>query len=132
MGLYITGALALLLLAAAISDLRSRTISNQLNLAIGSLAIPLWWLQNYSLWPDIAFQLTAAVGVFLIFVALFAVGAIGGGDVKMIAAMCLWIPVRLILPALTIMAIAGGLLSAAMLIRSKWARESSQIQVPYG
>ena len=132
MGLFIGGALALLLLAAAISDLRSRTISNMLNLAIGTLAIPLWWLQNFSLWPDVAFQLAAAVGVFLIFLALFAMGAMGGGDVKMIAAMCLWVPVSLILPALTIMAIAGGLLSAVMLIRWKWTRESAQIQVPYG
>lgn len=132
MGLFFTGLSALLLLAAAVSDLRSRTISNRLNLAIGSLAIPLWWVANFSLWPDVAFQLLAAVGIFLIFLAIYAIGAMGGGDVKMIAAISLWIPVSLLLPALMVMAIAGGLLSLVMLIRSKWASESHQIQVPYG
>lgn len=132
MGSLLVGALALLLLAAAISDLRSRTISNRLNISIAAAAIPMWWLMGYHIWPDITFQLAATIGVFLIFVGLFAIGAMGGGDVKMIAAICLWTPLPLILPALTIMALAGGLLSAWMLIRSKWLRESSQIQVPYG
>lgn len=132
MELWFIGALALLLLAAAISDLRFRTISNGLNISIAAAAFPLWWLMGYELWPDVALQLAAAIGVFLLFVGLFALGAMGGGDVKMIGALCLWTPLALILPALTIMAIAGGLLSAAMLVRAKWTRESSKVQVPYG
>ena len=50
-------ALGALLIAAAVTDLRARIISNRLNLAVAALA-PLWWLANgYALWPDMAVQL---------------------------------------------------------------------------
>ena len=41
----------------------------------------------------------------------------GGGDVKMIGAVMLWVPLTLFLPTLTVMALAGGILSAAMLLK---------------
>lgn len=125
-------AVGILLLAAAISDLRARMISNYLNLAIALAALPLWWLGGLSLWPDIGFQLAAALGIFLLFFALFAFGAMGGGDVKMIGAVMLWVPLPLILPSLMIMAIAGGLISAIMLVASKLRKNQSLIEVPYG
>ena len=132
MGLFFTGSLALLLIAAAISDLRSRTISNRLNLAIALFAFPLWWLASVNLWPNVAIQLGAAICIFLIFLCIYAIGAMGGGDVKMITAVSLWTPISMLLPAFAIMAIAGGVLSLAMLIHSKWSGESHQIKVPYG
>lgn len=132
MGYILPGAVGILLLAAAISDLRSRTISNYLNLAIAFAALPLWWLSDLALWPEIALQVAVAIGVFLLFFALFVVGAMGGGDVKMIAAAVLWVPLPLILPMLTIMAITGGLLSAMMLIAAKLSKNNVQIEVPYG
>jgi prepilin peptidase CpaA len=49
-------ALAALLVAAAITDIRSRIISNRLNLAIALLA-PLYWLASgIPAWPDMALQ----------------------------------------------------------------------------
>lgn len=132
MGLFLLGATALLLLAAAVSDLRSRTISNRLNGVIALAALPFWWLADFALWPDVAMQIAAAFGVFLIFFAMFAVGMMGGGDVKMIAAIMLWVPLPMMLPALAIMAIAGGILSAILLIYSKIKRSNDRIEVPYG
>ena len=106
----------LLMIAAAISDVRSRTISNELNAAIALLAIPFWIMSGLELWPDVPLQFGAAFAVFLAFAGLFAIGAMGGGDVKMIGAVMLWIPLPLFLPMLTIMAIGGGILSALVLI----------------
>lgn len=124
--------LGLLMVAAAISDIRSRTISNELNAAIALLAIPFWIAGGVSLWPDVPIQFGAAFAVFLVFAGLFAIGAMGGGDVKMIGAVMLWIPLPLFLPMLTIMAIGGGILSAAMLIHMKLRPSGKPVEVPYG
>ena len=124
--------LGLLMIAAAISDVRSRTISNQLNAAMALLAIPFWIASGLALWPDVPIQFGAAFLVFLLFAGLFAIGAMGGGDVKMIGAVMLWIPLPLFLPMLTIMAIGGGLLSAAMLIHMKLRPSDKPVEVPYG
>ncbi|MBE1526080.1 prepilin peptidase CpaA [Sphingopyxis sp. OAS728] len=123
--------LGALMIAAAISDLKSRTISNELNAAMALLAIPFWVATGLALWPDVPVQFGAAFGVFLIFAGLFAVGGMGGGDVKMIGAVMLWIPVPLFLPMLTIMAIAGGILSALMLIYMKLRPSDKPVEVPY-
>src|SRR3546814_3928673 len=75
------------------------------------LAIPFWIASGLAPWPDVAIQFGAAFLVFLLFAGLFAVGAMGGGDVKMIGAVMLWIPLPLFLPMLMIMAIGGGIRS---------------------
>lgn len=124
--------LGLLMIAAAISDLRSRTISNELNAAIALLAIPFWIATGLSLWPNMPIQFGAAFAVFLVFAGLFAIGAMGGGDVKMIGAVMLWIPLPLFLPMLTVMAVGGGILSAVMLIDLKLRRSDKPVEVPYG
>lgn len=124
--------LGLLMIAAAISDLRSRTISNELNAVIALLAIPFWIVSGLALWPDIAIQFGAAFAVFLVFAGLFAIGAMGGGDVKMIGAVMLWIPLPLFMPTLFVMAIGGGILSAVMLIHMKLRPSDKPVEVPYG
>jgi prepilin peptidase CpaA len=126
------GILALMLAFAAIGDLRSREISNWLNGAIALLAIPFWWSVGLSPWPDMAVQLGVALGVFALFALLFNFGVMGGGDVKMIAALALWLPAGAILNLLIIMSIAGGALTLAMLIRRRVAKSDAQIEVPYG
>ncbi|WP_033073065.1 A24 family peptidase [Sphingopyxis sp. MWB1] len=125
-------ALAALMIAAAISDVRSRTISNRLNLAMAALAPLFWVASGLAPWPDMLMQAGAAFAVFLLFLGLFAIGAMGGGDVKMIGAVMLWVSLPLMLPTLTIMAIAGGLLSIILLIQHKWRPSAMSQQVPYG
>ena len=124
--------LAVLMIVAAVSDLRTRTISNRLNAAIALLAIPFWIASGLALWPEIPLQFGAAFAVFMVFAGLFALDAMGGGDVKMIGAVMLWIPLYLYFPMLTIMAIGGGILSAVMLIQSKIRPSDKAIEVPYG
>jgi prepilin peptidase CpaA len=124
--------LALLMIAAAVSDLRSRMISNNLNLAMALLAIPFWVAIGLPIWPDVPIQFGAAFGVFLVFAGLFAIGAMGGGDVKMIGAVMLWMPQPLFLPMLTIMAMGGGILSAVMLVHIRLRPSDKPVEVPYG
>lgn len=126
------GALALLLLAASWLDLRSRTIPNGLNLLIALLAIPFWWASGLGLWPDVAWQIGLAILVFGLFTIPFFLGAMGGGDVKMLGALALWIPAGALLPLIVIMSLAGGVLTLAMLIRQRLARSEAQMEVPYG
>lgn len=124
--------LGLVMIAAAISDVRSRTISNELNAAMALLAIPFWIASGLALWPDVPLQFGAAFAVFLVFAGLFAIGAMGGGDVKMIGAVMLWIPLPLFMPTLMVMAIGGGILSAVMLIHMKLRPSDKPVEVPYG
>jgi prepilin peptidase CpaA len=124
--------LALMLLAAAMWDLKSRTIPNMLNAAIAAGAVPFWWASGLALWPDIALHVAVAAGVFAIFALAFAVGAMGGGDVKMVAAVALWMPYQAVLLLLVVMSIAGGALTIAMVVRHRLAKAEHKIEVPYG
>lgn len=130
--LALAAALGAMLLVAAASDIKSRTIPNWLNIVIALSAPLTWWAQGLALWPDIAVQVGAALTLFAIFFAMFAFGAIGGGDVKLIGALALWIDARLLLSLLMIMAIVGGVIAAAMLIHQKVRKTEAVAEVPYG
>ena len=126
------GLLALMLLAASVWDLKSRTIPNGLNVAIALLAFPFWWSVGLSLWPDVALQVAVAALVFGVFAIAFSLGAMGGGDVKMVGAVALWLPAPAVLALLVIMSLAGGALTLAMVIRQRMAGKSGQPEIPYG
>jgi prepilin peptidase CpaA len=126
------GALAAMLLVACWSDLRTRTIPNGLNLAIALLAIPFWWSLDLTLWPEVALRIGVALAVFAFFAGAFALGAMGGGDVKLVAALALWLRWDWMLVLLFIMSIAGGVLTLVMLIRHKLAKHSHKLEIPYG
>ena len=56
-------ALAVMLLAAAVWDLRTRTIPDPLNIAIALLAPVFWWSAGVELWPDVALRIAAALAI---------------------------------------------------------------------
>ena len=63
-----------LLVVAAVVDVRTFTISNRLNLTVALLA-PLYWLSvALPPWPDVAIQLAAGAGVFVLLAAAFYAG----------------------------------------------------------
>lgn len=124
--------LACLLLVAAFTDLRSRRIANWLNASI-ALGAPLyWWASGLSLWPDIAIQLGLAVGAFAVLSVLFAMRAMGGGDVKLLTALALWFEPMSYLQVLIVMAIAGGLLTVFMGAWHVMRRQKDKLAIPYG
>ena len=132
LSIFLVGAAGLLLIAAAWTDIRSRTIPNVLNAAIALLAIPWWWALGWTLWPEIAIQIGLALAVFAIFAAAFAIGAMGGGDVKLIAALALWLPLAPLARMLIIMAVIGGVLTLFMLLRHRLQGAPGRPEIPYG
>ncbi|HEY9552219.1 A24 family peptidase [Allosphingosinicella sp.] len=124
--------LAAMLLVAATGDFRSRTIPNWLNASIALSAIPFWWMTGLALWPEVAVQVAVAAAVLLLFALAFHFGAMGGGDVKMVAALALWLPPGAVLKLLVIMSLAGGALTLAMLVRHKMTKSQGQLEIPYG
>lgn len=124
--------LAALLVAAAVTDLRARIISNRLNIAIALFA-PLYWLAcGLPAWPDMALQVALGIGMFTLFAALFAMGMMGGGDVKLLAAVALWFPWQALALLLVIMSVAGGAITIATVVHHRLTRRLGQPEVPYG
>jgi prepilin peptidase CpaA len=124
--------LAAMLVIAAATDIRSRIISNRLNAAIALLAPLYWWSAGLSPWPDMAIQLGLGLGVLILFAALFAAGMMGGGDVKMLAAIALWLPAGALLSLLMIMALLGGVVTIVTVIHHRMTRRIGQVEIPYG
>lgn len=124
--------LAVALIIAAVGDWQHRLIQNWLTGSIALAAPLLWWAQGYDLWPAIGTQVILAVSLFLLFLIFFAINAMGGGDVKLIAALGLWFPLGAMLNLLIIMSILGGVLTLAMLAHHRLARKPGQPEIPYG
>ena len=124
--------LATLLVVAAVVDARTFTISNKLTLAVALLA-PVYWLAvPVTLWPEVPIQIAGAVIVFLLLAAAFYAGMMGGGDVKLAAALALWFPPGLTIKFLVLMSIAGGVLTLALLAWHRAKRREGRPEIPYG
>ncbi len=124
-------ALLLLLLLAGIEDARTREIANGKNAAIALLAIPWWWANGLG-GVDVAWQIGVALIVFALFFAAFQLGQMGGGDVKMIAALALWLPPGAVLSMLMVMSLLGGVLTLLFLADRWWRRAAQVAEIPYG
>lgn len=138
--LILVGTLVLLLSIAVWQDLAARTIPNALNLAVAAVAPVSWWAAGLPLWPDAAIQVGVAAVVFAAATAAFAIGQMGGGDVKLLTALALWrVPLAPgepmfapLLQLLLVMAVAGGVLTLAMLIAHRRRGAAGQPEIPYG
>lgn len=131
-GQIFTILLIVLLLMAGWTDIRSRTIPNEINAAIAILAIGWWLACGLPLWPAVGIRIAVALVVFGIFTVLFALRMMGGGDVKMIGALALWLPFGSLMTMLMVMALSGGVLTLFLLIRHRWRPNENMPQVPYG
>jgi len=129
-------AVAIALCWAAATDLRYRRISNRLSLTIVGLFLVFsvtQLLQGESwksalVWP--------AVSAFLVFVAgaaLFAAHLMGGGDVKLLAAIALFAGPALGLSFVLYVTIAGGFVALVTLLHARLKSTNlSEAKVPYG
>lgn len=124
--------LIVLMLIAGWTDIRSRTIPNEINAAIALLAMGWWLVCGLPLWPAIGIRIGVAFVVFAVFALMFALRMMGGGDVKMIAALALWLPFTSLMTMLTVMALSGGMITMFLLIRHRWRPNENKPQVPYG
>lgn len=124
-------ALAIALLVAAFTDLRSRQISNKLNAAVALGAPFFWWATGLSL-GDVAWQLGVALLALVILAGLFALRWMGGGDVKLLAALALWVKPGDFGLLIIYMAIIGGVLTLAFGAWHIARRQRDRLVIPYG
>lgn len=126
------GGLACALLYAAFTDIKSRTISNVLNAGIALAAPAFWWASGVDLWPGVAMHIGVALATFAVTAGLFAIRMMGGGDVKLLTALALWIEPTWFLQLVIIMALAGGVLTIVMGVYHFMKRQREKLAVPYG
>ena len=126
------GILAILLVVAAVIDTRTFTISNSLNAGVALLA-PFYWLAvGLDPWPGMAIQIGVALGVFALLALAFFAGMMGGGDVKLAAALALWFSPPSTLKFLVLMSIAGGMLTVIVLAVHRIRKKPGRPEIPYG
>jgi prepilin peptidase CpaA len=124
--------LAIALLIAAFTDMRRRQIDNWLNALIALAAPAFWWASGLDLWPGVATQLGVAAAAFVILAGLFAMKVMGGGDVKLLTALALWVPPYVFMQLLLIMSLAGGALTIVLAGWHIIRGERDKIKIPYG
>ena len=99
-----------LVILAAVSDLISFTIPNGIVIAVALLFVPRLAMLGFDPWT-VGKSLASASILFLIGLLLFSRGFLGGGDVKLIAALGLWTGLLYLPRFLLVMAVAGGALA---------------------
>jgi prepilin peptidase CpaA len=124
--------LAALLIVAAVIDVRTFTISNRLNLAVAALAPIYWFSIALTPWPGVAVQLAMGTGVFALLAAAFYAGMMGGGDVKLAAALALWFSPASTIKFLVLMSLAGGVLTLVLVAWHRARKRGGRPQIPYG
>jgi prepilin peptidase CpaA len=126
------GILAITLVVAAVIDVKTFTISNRLNAFIALLVPLFWWSSGLDFWPDAAIQVGIAVLVFVALAGAFYAGMMGGGDVKLAAALALWFSPASTVMFLILMSIAGGVLTLVVVAIHRTKKKAGKPQVPYG
>jgi prepilin peptidase CpaA len=110
-------AFALLLVAAAWQDVRTMRIADAYSLAIVA-AFGVWALSGLAADKtsllNIGLATGCAVGVFALGALAFALGALGGGDVKLLAAASLFAGPALLPDLLMVTALSGSALGLAI------------------
>jgi prepilin peptidase CpaA len=125
--------MAVLLVGAGAQDLRTMQIANGFSLTIVGLFV-VWaatGLAGGQMSPtDLAASLACGAAVFGVGALAFAAGALGGGDVKLLAAVSLFAGPPRLLDLLFITAIAGGALALAILAGAPIGRPAMAVAGP--
>ncbi|MER9330895.1 prepilin peptidase [Mesorhizobium sp. M0152] len=107
------------MLFAAISDMLSMTIANRvpvLLVVVFALVAPLTGME----WAAYGWHFAAGALVLAVTFGLFAMGGMGGGDAKLLAATAVWMGLNIqLVEYLVVSTFIGGLLTLAILFYRK-------------
>jgi prepilin peptidase CpaA len=101
----------LLLLYVATIDIATRSIRNEICLVLALLGIA----GQVASPMQVAESLIAATILFLLLIVSYQRGWMGGGDVKLLVALAIGLPLMGVIQLLTITALAGGILAVVHL-----------------
>ncbi len=126
-----------LLLFAAVNDFRRFIIPNWISLSVLGLGILYGVLTSGFPW---LWNIFAATLVFAISFCLFMMGALGGGDAKLLTAVSFWGGIELLGSFALVTAVFGGILSLMYLLVAWWKKRKQGAvegsiffcRIPYG
>ena len=101
-----------LLLYVATIDIATRLIRNEICLVLALLGIA----SQFASPMQVAESLIAATILLLLLLVIYQRGWIGGGDVKLLVALAIGLPMMGVIQLLTITALAGGVLALVHLM----------------
>ena len=100
---------------SAVSDIMSMTIANRVPLLLLGVFLVVAPLAGMA-WADIGMHLAAGALLLTVTFAMFALGGMGGGDAKLIAASAVWMGFGMpLMQYLLTSAVLGGMLTLAIL-----------------
>ena len=134
MSMLLQVALFCLLGIAAFTDIQTRKIPNLIPVlvlvlfVIGAMLVP-------DIRAGIGYRLLGFLVTIGIGFALFATGEMGGGDIKLMAALSLWHPLTALPNWIFLIAVSGGILAIFYIAQAKFVRGSAmagmKTSVPY-
>ncbi len=129
---------------AGAMDLFTMTIPNRISIVLVAAFCVAAAMTGIG-WQALASHVGAGLLMLTIGIGMFAMGWLGGGDAKLLAATALWVGFEQLVPYLIVAGIAGGLLAIVILIyrsimpplwlvRQRWALHlhSAKTGIPYG
>lgn len=127
--LVLSLALCGLLLLIIVTDFEQYCIFNDMiiPLALGGMALCAWYRPFF--WDHA--MAAAAGGVIFLVIGLISRGALGGGDIKLIASLGLWLGTDALFVVSMIGIILGGLVALLLLLTGKKKRKSAFAYGPY-
>lgn len=117
--LILLAILPALVIVAGLKDLTSMKIPNWISGLLILGFFPAALLLGLTL-PEIGTHLAIAIAALLIGMGLFALNLLGGGDVKLMAAACLWLGLSGSGVFVLATAVVGGVFSLALLVSRAW------------
>ena len=124
--------LALALLVSIYTDLKSRMLYNNVNIIIALMAPLFWYATGTLTFAGVGFHLLFAACIFLFFCIFFALGQMGGGDVKLLTVMALWFDFQGVFALAFYTAIYGAVVTIVFWARHKLTKSKAKLRVPYG
>ena len=117
--ILLRAALPVMLIYACFSDLFTMRISNRLCLSVAAAFLPAALLVGLPM-ETVLMHVLVGFGVLVCAFALFAMGWIGGGDAKFLAAAVLWLGPDQLFDYLALSAVLGGLLTGAIIMLRRY------------